>query len=63
MCFQSMLTYVKFFLVWTLVLMADFILDFRFEYLWPMWLAIRSVYDSFKYQGVVSIYVLSMLFD
>ncbi|CAG5131273.1 unnamed protein product, partial [Candidula unifasciata] len=44
--------YLRFLLVWALVLMADFILEFRFEYLWPFWLLIRSVYDSFKYQGL-----------
>ena len=27
---------------------------FRFEYLWPFWLLVRSIYDSFKYQGLVS---------
>lgn len=27
-------------------------LEFRFEYLWPLWLMIRSVYDSFKFQGL-----------
>lgn len=32
--------------------MADFMLEFRFEYLWPLWLMIRSVYDSFKFQGL-----------
>lgn len=36
-----------------LVLLADFVLEFRFEYLWPFWLFIRSVYDSFRYQGLV----------
>ena len=25
----------------------------RFEYLWPFWLLVRSIYDSFKYQGLV----------
>ena len=44
----------KFLMVWALVLMADFILEFRFEYLWPFWLLMRSVYDSFKFQGLVS---------
>ncbi|GFN80810.1 transmembrane protein 57b, partial [Plakobranchus ocellatus] len=44
--------YLRFLLVWALVLMADFILEFRFEYLWPFWLLVRSVYDSFKYQGL-----------
>ena len=50
----STFLYLKFLLVWALVLMADFLLEFRFEYLWPFWLLIRSVYDSFKYQGLVS---------
>ncbi|XP_035686117.1 macoilin-like [Branchiostoma floridae] len=44
--------YLKFLLVWGLVMLADFILEFRFEYLWPFWLLLRSVYDSFKYQGL-----------
>lgn len=38
-----------------MVLFADYILEFRFEFLWPFWLLLRSVYDSFKYQGLVSI--------
>ena len=42
-------------MIWALVLMADYILEFRFEYLWPFWLLVRSVYDSFKYQGLVSL--------
>ncbi|XP_024920866.1 macoilin-1-like isoform X3 [Cynoglossus semilaevis] len=44
--------YLKFLVVWVLVLLADFVLEFRFEYLWPFWLFIRSVYDSFRYQGL-----------
>lgn len=43
------------------MLLADFVLEFRFEYLWPFWLFIRSVYDSFRYQGLVSSYVLAFL--
>ncbi|XP_041350634.1 macoilin-1-like [Gigantopelta aegis] len=50
--YGSTFLYLKFLLVWALVLMADFILEFRFEYLWPFWLLMRSVYDSFKYQGL-----------
>lgn len=49
----STFLYLRFLLVWALVLMADFILEFRFEYLWPFWLMLRSVCDSFKYQGLV----------
>ena len=33
---------------------------FRFEYLWPFWLLVRSIYDSFKYQGLVSILVFTI---
>lgn len=43
--------------VWALVLLADFVLEFRFEYLWPFWLFIRSVYDSFRYQGLVCLLI------
>lgn len=50
--YGSLFMYVKFLMVWLLVLLADFILEFRFEYLWPFWLLLRSVYDSFKYQGL-----------
>lgn len=52
--FPSTFLYLKFLVVWALVLLADFVLEFRFEYLWPFWLFIRSVYDSFRYQGLVS---------
>uniref|UniRef100_A0A8C8FRE1 Macoilin-1 n=1 Tax=Oncorhynchus tshawytscha TaxID=74940 RepID=A0A8C8FRE1_ONCTS len=48
----STFLYLKFLVVWVLVLLADFVLEFRFEYLWPFWLFIRSVYDSFRYQGL-----------
>ncbi|KAJ8289458.1 hypothetical protein GJAV_G00001520 [Gymnothorax javanicus] len=50
--YGSTFLYLKFLLVWVLVLLADFVLEFRFEYLWPLWLFIRSVYDSFRYQGL-----------
>lgn len=55
-CLSTFL-YLKFLVVWALVLLADFVLEFRFEYLWPFWLFIRSVYDSFRYQGLVSVCV------
>lgn len=50
--FCSTLLYLKFLLLWVLVILADFILEFRFEFLWPFYLLLRSVYDSFKYQGL-----------
>ncbi len=45
--------YVKLLLAWALLMTADFLLGFRFEYLWPFWLLVRSIYDSFRYQGLV----------
>ncbi|GLH13953.1 Macoilin [Gryllus bimaculatus] len=50
--YGSTLLYLKFLILWAFVLLADFILEFRFEFLWPFWLLLRSVYDSFKYQGL-----------
>jgi hypothetical protein len=47
------LVYAKLLLLWLVVLSADYFLEFRFEYLWPFWLFLRSVYDSYKYQGLV----------
>lgn len=45
--------YLKFFCIWILVMLADYVLEFRFEFLWPLWLVIRSLHDSFKYQGII----------
>lgn len=50
--YGSTLLYLKFLLLWAMVILADFILEFRFELLWPFWLLLRSAYDSFKYQGL-----------
>lgn len=50
--YGSTLLYLKFLILWVLVILADFILEFRFEFLWPFYLLLRSVYDSFKYQGL-----------
>jgi hypothetical protein len=45
--------YLKFICIWGIIMAADYLLEFRFEYLWPFWLVLRSIYDSFKYQGLV----------
>ncbi|XP_014232654.1 macoilin-1-like isoform X2 [Trichogramma pretiosum] len=50
--YGSSILYLRFLVLWAMVLAADFLLEFRFEFLWPFWLLIRSVYDSFKYQGL-----------
>ncbi|XP_050298169.1 macoilin-1 isoform X2 [Anthonomus grandis grandis] len=49
--YGSTLLYLKFLVLWILVILADYLLEFRFEFLWPFYLLLRSVYDSFKYQG------------
>ena len=48
--------YLKFICIWILIMIADYVLEFRFEFLWPFWLVIRSLHDSFKYQGLVSLF-------
>lgn len=51
---SNTLLYMKFLILWAIVITADFMLEFRFEFLWPFWLLLRSVHDSFKYKGLVS---------
>ena len=51
--FCSAYTFLKFMMMWTLVLLADFILEFRLEYLWPCWLFFGSVYTTFHCHGLV----------
>ncbi|XP_014276968.1 macoilin [Halyomorpha halys] len=59
--YGSTIVYLKFFMLWALVLLADFLLEFRFEFLWPFWLLLRSVYDSYKYQGLAfSVFFVSI---
>ncbi|XP_067337948.1 macoilin [Channa argus] len=50
---ESAFTFLKFIMMWTLVLLADFILEFRLEYLWPCWLFFGSVYTTFHCHGLV----------
>ncbi|XP_063829189.1 macoilin-like [Ostrinia nubilalis] len=50
--YGNSLVYLKFVMLWATVVMADYMLEFRFEFLWPFWMMLRSVYDSFKYQGL-----------
>ncbi|XP_072107549.1 macoilin-like [Mobula birostris] len=54
----SVVTSLKFLTIWTLILLADFILELRFEYLWPGWLFVKGVYDSSRCQGLA----ISILF-
>ncbi|KAL4705809.1 hypothetical protein ACJJTC_006529 [Scirpophaga incertulas] len=50
--FGNSFVYVKFVTIWAAIVLADYMLEFRFEFLWPFWMMLRSVYDSFKYQGI-----------
>ncbi|CAF0818887.1 unnamed protein product [Rotaria sordida] len=51
--YGSALMYLKFICIWGIIMAADFLLEFRFEFLWPFWLVLRSICDSFKYQGLL----------
>uniref|UniRef100_A0A3B4AIB3 Uncharacterized protein n=1 Tax=Periophthalmus magnuspinnatus TaxID=409849 RepID=A0A3B4AIB3_9GOBI len=46
-------TLMRLVLLWCLVLLVDFLLDFRLEYLWPCWLFFCSVYSTFHCHGPV----------
>ncbi|XP_061560683.1 macoilin-1 [Phycodurus eques] len=50
---ESAYTFLKFMAMWMLVLLADFLLEFRLEYLWPCWLFFGSVYTTFHCHGLV----------
>ncbi|XP_065649008.1 macoilin-1 isoform X2 [Hydra vulgaris] len=50
--YSSWLLYLRSFIIWLIVITMDFTLEFRFEFLWPFWLLIKSSFDSFKYQGL-----------
>ncbi|KAI3413743.1 Transmembrane protein 57 [Globodera pallida] len=42
------LVYLKFFLMWVCCITLDFLIGFRFELLWPVWLLVRHLYESFR---------------
>ncbi|CRK95605.1 CLUMA_CG009064, isoform A [Clunio marinus] len=49
---STTLFYMKIILIWSSVIFCDYISELRFEYLWPFWLLLRSLYDSYKYKGL-----------
>jgi len=51
--FGSSIVYMKFFGAWACILFLDFIVEFRFEYLWPFYLLMQSCIETWKCQGVV----------
>ncbi|KAL5106271.1 Macoilin [Taenia crassiceps] len=54
-------SYLKLFLIWSTIVVLDFLMEFRFEYMWPCWLLIRTINDSFKYQGVTFAIFFTMI--
>lgn len=56
LCLFSSFSHVKLCLVWILIMALDFALEFRIEFVWPIWLLLRSCVDSFRYQGLVYIF-------
>uniref|UniRef100_A0A915DHH0 Uncharacterized protein n=1 Tax=Ditylenchus dipsaci TaxID=166011 RepID=A0A915DHH0_9BILA len=42
------LIYLKFVLMWLGCIALDFVVGFRFELLWPVWLLVRHLYESFR---------------
>ena len=40
---------------WMILILLDSMANFRFEYLYPLIMFFRSIYDSYKYQGLVSV--------
>ena len=36
------------------LILLDSLMNFRLEYLYPVLMFLRSVYDSYRYQGLVS---------
>ncbi|CAH8601198.1 unnamed protein product [Dicrocoelium dendriticum] len=44
--------YLVIFLIWGALLLINQSTEMRFEYFWPGWLFICSIYDSLKYQGL-----------
>lgn len=46
--------YLKFLMLWICVISVDYLTELRFEYIWPFYLLLRSVYDSYNYKGLVS---------
>ena len=45
--------YLKPIAIFSALLTLDFLMEIRVEYLWSCWLLIKSVTDSYKYQGLV----------
>ncbi|CAL8122306.1 unnamed protein product [Orchesella dallaii] len=50
--YTSLVVYVKLILLWICVMGGDFILEFRLEYLYPIYLLLHNSYEAYKFQGL-----------
>lgn len=42
--------------MWLIVIALDLALDFRLEFLWPCWMFLKRIFESFKYKNCVCFY-------
>ena len=47
-------SYLRVILMWIIVIALDLALDFRLEFLWPCWMFLKRIFESFKYKSCVS---------
>lgn len=59
----SSVHYLKLFGIWLVLILLDYLLHFRFEYVWPFWLLFHKIVEGIKHQGFVSTYTyLQMMY-
>ncbi|RDD39190.1 Macoilin [Trichoplax sp. H2] len=51
----------RFLVTWVSVLALDTLINFRFEFLWPVWLLMKDTYEILKYQGLEATILLTGL--
>jgi len=54
---SSSVHYLKLFGIWLVLILLDYLLHFRFEYVWPFWLLFHKIVEGIKHQGFVSIHL------
>ncbi|XP_050664674.1 macoilin isoform X2 [Leptidea sinapis] len=50
--YGSSFTYAKFISFWLIVIVADYLLEFRFEFIYPFWILFQAAHETFKFQGL-----------
>jgi len=51
--YWSSVHYLKLFGIWLILILLDYLLHFRFEYVWPFWLLFHKIVEGLKHQGFV----------